>query len=151
MTANVNPIYTLTPNIGHANVTAANTNSDGTGNITTPTIFVAFTAGTNGSWVARLEWHPVATAAATNTTQTVGRSFISTLNTGATTGGTNTWAIGNEVNLAVVSADATTAPVNPVVVQLGFAIPSGTFILVSNHAAPAANTNWQATVIGGDY
>lgn len=150
MPANTSPIFTLTPNVGKANITAANTSSSGTGNITTPTIFVAFTAGANGSFVSRLRFNVVATTAGTATTATVGRVYLSTISSGATTGGTDTWLLG-EVTLPSVTADSSSAPTNPIEVMLNFAIPSGSTILVSTHAAPAANTSVQATCFGGDY
>jgi len=149
MPANTSPIFTLTPNVGLAAVTAANTKSDGTGTIATD-IFKALTSGANGSWVSRVRWNPTATVAATSTTNTVGRVFLSTKTSGATTGGTDTWLLG-EVALVSVSADHSTAPTNPIELMLNMAIATGYTILVTNHAAPAANTAWQAIVIGGDY
>lgn len=149
MPANTSPIFALTPNIGLAKVTAANTNSDGTGTVATD-IFKAFTSGANGSWVARAIWSPVATAAGTGTAATVGRIFLSTIGSGSTTGGVNTWALG-EVTLAAVTADSSSAPVNELALALSFAIPTGYFIHGTNHAAPNANTSWQLMVVGGDY
>lgn len=149
MPANTSPIFTLTPNIGNAKITAANTNGAGTGTVATD-IFKAFTAGTNGSFVNRIRFSPCATAAGTATTATVGRVFYSTVGSGATTGGTDTWLVG-EITLASVTADSSSAPNNPIELMLNFAIPASSFIHVTNHAAPAANTFWIATVVGGDY
>lgn len=149
MPANTSPIYSLTPNVGAAAPSAANTKSDGTGTIGTD-IFKAFTAGSNGAYVTRVRFIPVATAAATTTTATIGRVFLSSLTTGATTGTTNTFLVG-EVSLPAVSADHSTAPTNPIEVMVNAAIPSGWTILVTNHSAPAANTSWQASVYGGDF
>lgn len=149
MPANTSPVFTLTPNVGVAKVTAANTNSMGTGTVATD-IFKAFTAGANGSFVARVRLNPAASAAGTSTTATVARVFYSTVGSGATTGGTDTWLLG-EVTLPSVPADSSSAPTNPIELMLNMAIPSGSFIHVTNHAAPAANTHWQAMVIGGDY
>lgn len=150
MPANINPIFTLTPNVGTVAVTAANTKSDGTGTAVGTDIFKAFTAGANGSFVTRVRFNPVATAAATTTTATVGRVFYSTVTSGATTGGTNTWLIA-EVALPSVSADSTTAPTNPVEIMLNFALPTGSFIHATTHAAPAASTSQQVTCFGGDF
>lgn len=149
MAANTSPIFTIAPNIGLAAVTAANTKSDGTGTIATD-IFKALASGPNGSWISKAIWTPTATAAATNTQATIGRLFLSTKASGATTGGTDTWALG-EVSLALVSADSSTAPVNQITVALNFAIPTGYTILCTNHAAPAASTAWQLMILGGDY
>ena len=76
MAANTSPIYSLTPNISGAEITTANTNSDGTGTIGN-NIFKVYTAGTNGSYVSVIRWSAVATVATTATTATVGRLFIS--------------------------------------------------------------------------
>ena len=130
-------------------VTAALTDSAGTGNITTPTLFVVCTIGANGTFVKKVRWNPTASVAATTMTQTVGRVFWSTLNTGATTGGTNTWLLG-EVNLPAVSADHSTTPSYVIEIPINETFLSG-YLLVSNHAAPAANTNWQAMCFAGDY
>ena len=62
----------------------------------------------------------------------------------------NTWLLG-EVTLPSVSADSSSAPTNPIEVMLNIAIPTGSFIHITNHAAPAASTLWQIQVFGGDY
>lgn len=149
MPANTAPIYTLTANTNGVAISAANTKSNGDGTIATD-IFKVFTAGSNGSWISKVRFNPVATTAATTTTATVGRVYLSTKSSGATSGGTDTWLL-QEVALPSVSADATTTPVNPVEVPLNMAIPSGQTILVSTHHAPAANSSQQAIAVGGDY
>lgn len=149
MPANTSPIFSLTPNVNSVAPSAACTKSDGTGTIATD-IFKAFTAGSNGSWVSKVRFNPVATAAATSTTATVGRVFLSSKTSGATTGGTDTWLLA-EVTLPSVSADHSTNPTSSIEVPLNMAIPASYTILVTNHAAPAANTSWQAVVVGGDY
>lgn len=148
MPANTSPIFTLTPNVGNVAVTAANTSSQGGGTVATD-IFKALTAGANGTFVARVRWNPTASAAATSTTATIGRVFYSTVGSGSTTSA-NTFLIG-EVTLPSVSADSSTAPTNPIEVMVNMAIPSGSFIHVTNHAAPAASTAWVAQVIAGDF
>ena len=149
MPANTSPIYSLTPNISGVEATAANTNSDGTGTIGT-NIFLAYTAGANGSYVSVIRWAAVGTAAATNTTATVGRIFISSLTTGTTSPGNNTFLVA-EYALAVQSADNSTTATFFIEVPMYKALPGGWTVLVTNHAAPAANTSWQAVVYGGDY
>ena len=148
MPANTSPIFTLTPNVGTVGVTAANTKSDGTGTVATD-IFKAFTAGANGSFVTRVRFNATASAAATSTTATIGRVFYSTVGSGATAN-TNTWLLG-EITLPSVSADSSTVPSSPIELMLNIAIPTGSFIHVTNHAAPAASTLWQIEVFGGDY
>lgn len=147
MAANTSPIFTLTPNVGSVLVTAANTSSQGGGTVGTD-IFLAFTAGANGSYIDRIRWIPTATAA-TTTTATVGRAFLSTIASGATTSAnTKLW---EERTLAAIAADNASTAVVWYDTPLGFFIPATTTILVTNHAAPAANTAWRAVVIGGDY
>lgn len=149
MPANTSPIFSVTPNVSGVAPSAACTKSDGTGTIGTD-IFKAFTAGANGAWVSKVRLNPVATAAATTTTATVARIFASSKASSTTIGGTDTFLLA-EVALPAVSADHSTAPTNPIEVPLNFALPAGWTILVTNHAAPAANTSWQAVVVGGDY
>lgn len=149
MTANTSPIFALTPNVSGIAPTAACTKSDGTGTIATD-IFKAWTAGANGAFVTRIRFSAVATTAGTATGATVGRVFLSSKTSGATTGGTDTYAIG-EVALPVTTADSTSAPVAPIELALNVPVPAGWTILVTNHAAPASNTNWQTTVFGGDF
>lgn len=155
MPANTSPIYGLTPNIGFVNITqtAALTRSDGVGVISggTQSLFVAFTAGANGSFVQKVRFLPVASAAGVTTIATTLRVYISTTNTGTTTT-SNCFLIG-EVSvpgLTTAAANATAA-VNYYELPLNFAISTGEYILVSQHVAQTANQNWLAVVIGSDY
>lgn len=151
MPANTSPIFTLTPNIGNAKITttAALVRSDGTDTVGT-NIFKAFTAGANGSFVDKVRFNTVATAAAVSSVATTLRVHLSTVGSGATTGGTDTWLLG-EVSVPVISTSNSTSATNYYDVVLGIAIPSGTFIHVSQHIAQTTNQNWNATVFGGNY
>jgi hypothetical protein len=150
MPANIDPIYSRVGAIsGVAVGLAANTSSSGTGTIGTD-IFKVFTAdATNGSWVSRIRLHPVATVAATATSATVIRIFISSQTSGSTTQA-NTWLF-QEIGAASQSADNSTAAANALEVPLNIALPPSYTILVTNHAVNAANTSWTATVFGGNY
>ena len=146
--ANSDPIFTRNGRPASVLVTAANTSSQGGGTIATD-IFKAFTAdATNGSYVQRVRWLPTATAP-TTTTATVGRVFISSVTSGTTTSA-NTW-LWDEVVLPATAADNASAAVTEFDIILGFALNPGYTILVTNHAAPAANTAWRAIVVAGDY
>lgn len=147
---NTTPRFTKQANTSPGvKVTAANTKSDGAGTVGTD-IFKAFTADpTNGSFVDKILWMPCATAAATSTTATTARVFLSSVGSGATTDA-NTHLIG-EISLPTQSADHSTNAVNPFPMPLGIQVPPGWFILVTNHIVPAANTFWKATVLGGDF
>jgi hypothetical protein len=150
MPANTAPIFTLTPNVGRATITtaAANVKSDGVGTVATDN-FLAFTAGANGSFIERVRFMSVASAAATTGVATTLRVFISTVNAGGTTAA-NTFLLG-EISVPAIASSHSTNAVAPYELALGIAIPTGTYILVSQHVAQTANQNWIATVIGGDY
>jgi len=148
MAGNTNPQFPKSGKVNSVLITAANTSSQGGGTIGTD-IFLAFTAdATNGSWVDTLRFFPTATTP-TAMTATVLRVFISTQASGATAS-TNTF-LWDEVTSPAVNADNASAAAYAIDVPLGFRLPAGATILVTSHAAPAANTNWRATVIGGDY
>lgn len=147
MAANTSPVFTKNGQINSALVTAANTSSQGGGTVATD-IFKVYTAdATNGSYLQYLRWIPTGTAT-TTTTATTGRVFVSSITSGATTSA-NTFLI-KETALTAISADNSTGAVNEFDIPLGFVLPAGWTILVTNHVAPAANTAWRATVIGGD-
>ncbi len=148
MPANTSPQFTTNGNIGSTTVTAANTKSDGAGTIATD-IFLAFTAGANGAFVESVRWIPTGTTAATATTATVARIFASSQAAGATTSA-NTFLLA-EVNLPSQSADSSTTAVSPIDIPLNQRLPASWTILVTNHAAPAANSANRAVVFGGDY
>ncbi len=145
MAANTSPICVLTPNIGKIAFGAtALTKSDGasvTGIATD--IFKAFTAGSNGSYVERIRLSPVGTTAATATTPTVHRIYLSTVTSGITAN-TDTILI-QEVGAAAQTADHSTTA------TFFFEIPLNWTILVSTHVVNAANTNWEAVVFGADF
>lgn len=147
MPANTSPIYSLSGRFSSIAVTAANTSSQGGGTIATD-IFLAFTPGSNGSFVRNAVWVLSESTIATASTATVARIFMSTVGSGATTS-SNTFLIA-EVALVAQTPSSTLAGV-PVVVPLNMIVPNGYFLLATNHAAPAANTKWNCHVFGGDY
>jgi hypothetical protein len=150
MPANTAPIFTLTPNVGRVTITqaSANVKSDGTGTVATD-IFKVFTAGASGSFVERVRFMSVASAAATTGVATTLRVFLSTVGAGGTTAA-DTFLIG-EVSVPALNTDNSTNATAPYELVLNFAIPASTFILVSQHVAQTANQNWIALAIGGDY
>ncbi len=129
-------------------ITAANTKSDGAGTIGTD-LFLAMTAGVNGTFVDFVRFFPSATVAGTTTTGTVGRVFLCNVASGAVTSASCTCL--GEVVLTSIVADSATLTVNSVDFAVGFRIPAGWTILVSCHAAPAANTAWKALPVGYDF
>lgn len=146
---NNDPIYTRVGALSGVEITAANTKSDGSGTIGTDIFLAATVDATNGGFVRDVTFYPTATVAGTSTTATVGRVFASTKSTGATTPA-DTHPMG-EVTLAAQATDSTSAATYPLVVPINRPLPPGTTILVTNHAAPAANTRWKAVVTYGAY
>lgn len=152
MPANTQPIFALTPNIGRVKIgtTAALTRSDGSAaNAIGTDQFLAFTAGANGSFVQRIRFNPVASAAAVNSVATTLRVYLSTVNTGTPTS-SNTSLLA-EISVPIISSANSTAATNYYDIPLNIAVPSGMYILVSQHVAQTTNQQWQATVFGGDY
>lgn len=125
-------------------VTAANTSSQGGGTIGTDT-FLIYTAPPEGAYLRKLTAVPTSSVAATATTATVGRVFKSTQSSGATTSA-NTDNLGKEHALASQTAAQTTTPVTPIEIPLGIFLAGNLSLLVTNHAAPAANTQWKYTL-----
>ena len=151
MPANTTPIYTLTPNVGQARITAQQASSgrsDCNGTVATD-IFKAFTAGSNGSYVREIVVKPAATAAGTATTATNIRVYLSTVGSGSTTS-SDTKLI-RELSIPSVTAASTTVPTPEFTFPLGFAIPSGMYVHVGSGNTLAASTEFHATVTGGDY
>jgi hypothetical protein len=139
--------FIQTPKHGSVEVTAANTNSKGTGTIGTD-VFLAWTAGAEGGYVTDLVWQPTATAP-TATTATVGRAFMADQSSGALTV-SDVIPLG-EVALPATNADNASAAAQPFVIPINRQVPAGWSIVVTTHHAPAANTAWKACVFGGDY
>ena len=149
MAANTSPIYSLTPKINGVAVSALLATSDGSSGTIGTNIFLAYTAGTNGSYISVLRWSAVGTSSPTNTIATVGRVYVSTISSGSTNNG-NTWLFA-EYSLDVQAADHSTNATFFIEVPIYKALPGGYTILVSNSASPASNAYWQAVVYGGDY
>lgn len=151
MSANTNPIFSITPNTGMVswtNSTTANTKSDGTGTIGTD-ILKVFTAGANGAFVEKIRLVPNGSTASTATTATVGRVYRSTKASGSTTNAdTFRW---DEVPLPSQVVDVATSSTNIIEIPLGFGLAPNETILISMHHAAAANTSWAWHCIGGDY
>jgi hypothetical protein len=141
------PNVPAVPIIAAARITAANTSSQGGGTIGTD-IFLTESTGANGSFIERVRFSPTATTP-TTTTATVARVFYSTQSSGSTTNA-NTFLLG-EVTLPAIGASNASAAAPSIDLVLNISLPTGLHILVTNHAAPAANTAWVAICVGADY
>ncbi len=154
MAANTSPIYTLTPNVGNVSIPTgtaqvkSNGTSAGSG---VDLVYKVFTSGANGSYIDRVRFFAVASAAAVTTTATTLRVYLSTVASPGATTTTDTWVIGEISVPAVVSSHSTNAT-NYYDVTLNIAVPTGKYIHVSQHVAMVTNTcNWNAICFGGDY
>jgi hypothetical protein len=137
MPANTAPIFTINPDIQWADaITAANTTKD----LTSGTIYLAFTAGANGSFVQRIRFRTLGTNVAS-----VARIWI---NNGSTTGTATNNTLWDEISLPATTVTETAAQSN-YELPLNFALPIGYTIYVTLGTAVAAG--WDAIVIGGDY
>lgn len=150
MGANTEPIYTLTPNIGHADCVLVGAQSDGGGVISggTVTMYVAFTAGSNGSFVKEARIKVGSTTGLVANAATAVRLYLSTVNTGTTTTA-NTYLL---TEIAIPAITGVLAAASPdFIAPLNFAMPTGTYILANIGVATTANATVQVTVMGGDY
>ena len=137
MPANTSPIFTINPDIQWVDaITAANTTKD----LTSGTIYLAFTAGANGSFVQRIRFRTLGTNVAS-----VARVWI---NNGSTTGTAANNTLWDEISLPATTVIETSAQSN-YELPLNFALPIGYTIYVTLGTAVAAG--WDAIVIGGDY
>lgn len=152
MAANTSPIYSLTPNIGEVKITTTSTlvRSDGSAvNAIGTDQFLAFSSGVDGSFVQRVRFIPVASAAAVNSVATTLRVFLSSVNTGTPTAA-NTHLLA-EISVPIISTSNSTSAVTYYEIPLNIAIPANHHILVSQHIAQTTNQSWQAMVFGGNY
>lgn len=149
-TPNTLPAYTKVFKGDGVEVTAANTKSDGSGTIGTDIFLVGTVEATIGGFLRNIVTYITGTTAATASTATVVRYFWSEVSSGATTAA-NTHPLG-EFAVASQSADNSGTATYPVAV-LNFQgpIPAGASILVTNHAAPAANTKLKTEAFWGEY
>ena len=138
MPANTSPIFSIAGDAQWVTATDANN----VGNITGGTIYLAFTAGANGSYVQKIRFrHTGANSAAV-----VARVFI---NNGGATGTAANNTLFDEITIAANATFVTNAASINYELPLGFALPSGYRIYVALGAAAAGGI--ACTVIGGDY
>jgi hypothetical protein len=145
MPANTSPIYSVTGDIDSvaANESGliagptANTAQNGTG-----TLYKAFTAGTNGSYVQKIRFRPVGSPAAT-----VCRVFISS---STSTSATATWLY-DEITLPAVTVSQTAAS-SVFELPMNFALdPSYLIYVTFGTSTGSAGTGYSIVTIAGDY
>lgn len=145
MPANTAPIYSI---VGATNSVASNNSGlvvgptannaqDGTG-----TLYKAFTAGTNGSYVQKMRFRPVASPAAT-----VCRVFISS---STTTSASATWLY-DEITLPAVTLSPTAAS-SVFELPLNFALnPNYLLYVTFGTSTGSSGTGYSVVTIAGDY
>ena len=145
MPANTNPIYSI---VGATDSVAsnetglivgptANTSQTGSG-----TLYKAFTAGANGSYVQKMRFRPVGSPAAT-----VCRVFISSSSTTSTTA---TWLY-DEITLPAVTVSQTAAS-SVFELPLNIALDPNYLLYVTfGTSTGSAGTGYSVVTIAGDY
>ncbi len=134
---NTQPIFTASADTQWSvSAVTANTTKD----LTSGTISLVFTAGSNGGYVQRLRFRALGTNVAT-----VARDFI---NNGATTATASNNALWDEISLAATTLSETSA-LSTYEIPLNFALPAGYRLYVTLGTAVAAG--YTITCIGGKY
>ena len=139
MPANIYPIFTLTPNVGFAEVDSANTESDGTGALDT-----LFTAGANGSMVFCVRYRNAQSTVAASSEMVV-RLFVTD------TGGINPRLL---YEVAVAAATRTVAVIGAggvITFGDGLALASGQLIQVIQSVYAGAQDLMHYVAEGGNF
>ena len=145
MAANTAPIYSIAGDVtsvaalnsGLVVGPTANTAQDGSG-----TLYKAFTAGTNGSYLQKIRFRPVGSPAAT-----VCRVFISS---STSTSATVTWLY-DEITLPAVTLSQTAAS-SVFELPLNFALPASYLLYVTfGTSTGSTGTGYSVVTIAGDY
>lgn len=136
MPANTKPLFPLTPVIGWARLTSANTATDGTGTVST-----LVTAGANGQRVDTL----ICRAGGTNIASVL-RIFINNGSTNATAANNTLY---KEIALPATTADNADEIGPEIEVPLDISLPAGYKINACLGTAVAGG--WSVTLPAGDY
>lgn len=134
--ANTQPLFLLTPQVGFATVTAANTATDGTG-----TVLPIFTAAANGSRLDRVRCVALGTNIAT-------KAYFFVNN-----GGSQAVAANNALllDLPLASGTASNTALISAPVEIVFALPLKSGYIINVTLATAVATGWTFIGIGGDW
>ncbi len=145
MAVNTSPIFTNIGDIVWAQVTTADTTTDGTG----ANVVLVFTSdATDGSYIQQLRFTPRSTSGSTSTSLAVARIYI---NNGSTPGTATNNILYGELALPVATVNtAATAAVATPSFPLALMLPPSYRIYVGV-TVMAANTNWAVCAQGGDY
>jgi hypothetical protein len=137
MSQNTAPIFIGVPNFSFgANITAANTNVDGTG-----TVITVFTAGANGGYLRRLRAKALGTNVAT-----VLRIFI---NNGSSQGTATNNVLWGELTLNATASSASAANAPDYEYPMNLVLPAGYVVNVC--LGTAVSGGWIVSAEGGNY
>ena len=155
MAANTTPIYTITPNVNGVKIvqTNAQVKSDGTSAASgADMMYKVFSAGTNGSYLEKIRFTPVAEAALATTPTTL-RIYVSSIATPDLTPTTNanTFLLFETAASATITAASLTVASPYYEIVLNISIATGQYIHVSQAIAQANAVKWQAIAYGGDF
>jgi len=139
MPANTTPIFVLTPNVGQARVTAANTASEGSGTLTT-----LFTAGANGSRVDRVTVRNAQVSAAASSANVV-RVFITD------TSGSNPRLYAEAALPTATRSTSVIGATTTITFLGGLVLASGQLLSVCQSVYAGAQDQVDYTAEGGDY
>lgn len=156
--ANTEFIVPGTPHIGRTKIvtTNAQVKSDGTSaGSAADVMYCAFDPAAAGSFLQRVRFNSVASAAATTGVATVLRVYISTVaaTEGAAVGATtsaNTFLLA-EISVPAISSSHSINATTYFDVTVNIPLTSADHVHVSQHTAQTTNQQWQAIGIGGDY
>ena len=141
MPANNQPIFTRLADVQWtiSAMTVANTTAD----LTSGTIYLAFTADTtHGGYVQRVRFRTLGT----NANATAARIWV---NNGSTTATAANNTLIDEITLPTTTVSQVAAQSN-YELPLNFALPAGYRVYITVATAPTS-AGWNATVIGGKY
>lgn len=152
MAGNTSPIFGATPNVFSVVIptTAIMTGSNAQGAVNGTNTFIAFTAGANGSFVQKTRFMASASTASISTVASTLRIHLSASGSTSTLSTASVFLIGEQSVPVVVTSHQSNAT-NFYDYPLNFALDSGSFLLVSQHVAQTALSQWQATTFGIDY
>jgi hypothetical protein len=144
MTANIAPIYTITPLNSWGKITAADTGNDGTG----ANVVLVMTAGANGDFLYKLRFQPLSTSGSISTSLAAARIYI---NNGTTVGTAANNVLTYEVTLPVVAVSAAATGQEAgidygmnIQIQAGYKVYVGATVMT-------ANSQWNVVAFCGDY
>ena len=139
MAANIDPIFTVTPNAATAEIDAANTSRDGSG-----TLVTLLTAGADGSRIEYIRFSSAQDTAAANSEMVV-RVFLTD------DGGINPRLISEEDFPVVTASDTVKGGFVDITYLNGLTIKAGQLVKVAQSVYAGVQDKMQVLAVAGDY